>query len=149
LPCVVARFTDAITNAPGGIWRRPITGEKPKALGPLKRHCIRLWPDEEVTEGLVIGEGVETVLAAAAKQTHRNTLLQPAWACGCADNLRNFAVLAGIEHLTILADNDANGAGQAAAHACAERWAAAGRQVEVLTPDTVGEDFNDVVLRSA
>ena len=148
-PCVVGRLTDMVSGAPGGIWRRPITGEKPKIFGPLKRHCIRLWPDEEVTEGLVIGEGAETVLAAATKQTHRNTLLRPAWACGCVDNLRNFPVLPGIEHLTILADNDESGAGQAAAQACAERWAGAGRQVEVLTPDTVGEDFNDIVLRSA
>jgi phage/plasmid primase-like uncharacterized protein len=148
-PCVIGRLTHVVSGTPGGLWRRPITGEKPKTFGPLKGHCIRLWPDEDVTEGLVIGEGVETVLAAATKQTHRNTLLQPAWACGCGDNLRNFPVLRGIEHLTILADNDDSGAGQAAARACAERWAAAGRQVEVLTPDSVGEDFNDIVLRSA
>jgi phage/plasmid primase-like uncharacterized protein len=148
-PCVVGRLTDVISGAPGGIWRRPVTGEKPKTFGPLKGHCIRLWPDEDVTQGLVIGEGVETILAAAINKMHRNTLLQPAWACGCDDNLRNFPVLPGIEHLTILADNDQSGAGQAAARACAERWAAADRQVEVLAPDIVGEDFNDIVLRSA
>jgi hypothetical protein len=108
-----------------------------------------LWPDEDVTEGLVIGEGVETVLAAATKQTHRNTLLQPAWACGCADNLRNFPVLPGIQHLTILADNDESGAGQAAACACAERWSEEGRDVEVLTPDQCGSDFNDLIVRGA
>jgi hypothetical protein len=149
LPCVVARFTDVITNAPGGIWRRPITGEKPKTLGPLKRHCIRLWPDEEITQGLVIAEGVETALAAATRMTHRGTLLRPIWACGCADNVRRFPVLSGTSHLTILADNDAGGAGQKAARECAQRWAAAGREFEVLIPNDTGEDFNDIVLRNA
>jgi phage/plasmid primase-like uncharacterized protein len=151
LPCVVARFTDAITNARGGLWRRPITGDKPKSLAPIKNHVIRLWPDEDIAEGLVIGEGVETVLAAATTSIfiHHNTLLRPAWACGCDDTLRHFPVLPGIEHLTILADNDAKGAGQAAARDCAERWAAAGREAEVLTPDNVGEDFNDLARRCA
>jgi|GEM_PF-1644715 len=149
LPCIVARFTDAISGAPGGLWRRPATGEKPKSLAPIKGHVIRLWPDEDVTNGLVIGEGVETVLAAATGQTHRHTRLAPAWACGYDDNLRNFPVLNGIDLLTVLADNDANGAGQAAARACAERWAGNGREVEVLTPDECGWDFNDIVLRGS
>jgi phage/plasmid primase-like uncharacterized protein len=148
-PCIVARFTDPLTNEPRGIWRRPITGEKPKSIGPVSGHVIRLWPDEYVERGLVIGEGVETVLAAAREITHRATQLAPAWACGCADTLKNFPVLPGIEFLTILADNDAKGAGQGAAHVCAERWADAGREVEVLTPDAIGSDFNDLVLRSA
>jgi phage/plasmid primase-like uncharacterized protein len=149
LPCIVARFTHAVSGAPGGLWRRPITGEKPKSLAPIKGHVIRIWPDADVTHGLVVGEGVETVLAAATTITHHNAMLRPAWACGCDDTLRHFPVLPGIEHLTILADNDAKGAGQEAARDCAERWAKAGREVEVLTPDKVGEDFNDLVLRSA
>jgi hypothetical protein len=147
--CIIARFTDAASGVAGGLWRRPISGEKPKALAPIKGHVIRLWPDADVAESLVIGEGVETVLAAATTITHNNTLLRPAWACGCNDNVRNFPTLSGIGHLTVLADNDAKGAGQAAAHACAGRWAAAGREVEVLTPDVSGEDFNDIALRSA
>jgi phage/plasmid primase-like uncharacterized protein len=149
LPCIVSRFTDAITNAPGGLWRRPITGDKPKSLAPIKGHVIRLWPDEDVTQGLVVGEGVETVLAAATKVTHHNTLLRPAWATGCDDNVRRFPVLPGVEYLTILADNDAKGAGQEAARDCAKRWAAAGRKAEVLIPNATGEDFNDILLRSA
>jgi hypothetical protein len=145
LPCIVGRFTDAVTNAPGGLWRRPINGEKPKSIGPMKGHVIRLWPDDWVEQGLVIGEGVETVLAGATRVVHRATLLRPAWACGGDYNLRNFPVLPGIECLTILADNDRNGAGQSAARDCAERWAAAGREVEVLTPNAIGADFNDIV----
>jgi hypothetical protein len=146
LPCIVARFTDAITGAPGGIWRRPISGEKPKTIGPMKDHVIRLWPDDAVEQGLMIGEGVETVLAAATRITHCGTLLRPAWACACRTNIRDFPILSGIECLTICADNDASGDGQDAARTCAKRWAGYSREVEVLIPNTTDKDFNDLVL---
>ena len=55
-------------------------------------------------------------------------------------------VLPGIEHLTLLVDNDASGTGQHAAEECKRRWIAAGREVELLMPDKVGTDFNDVVM---
>jgi len=109
--CVIARYSDAITSEPRGIWRRPINGERPRTLGPMAGCVIRLWPDDAITNGLVHGEGVETVLAAALHITHRGTALQPAWAAGCADNLANFPVLAGIETLTLLVDHDKNGRG--------------------------------------
>src|SRR5215471_12565358 len=31
-PSIVARFTDPLTGAPGGIWHRPLAGEKPTAF---------------------------------------------------------------------------------------------------------------------
>ncbi|WP_181769657.1 toprim domain-containing protein, partial [Bradyrhizobium sp. UNPA324] len=147
LPCIVARFTDPVTNGPGGLWRRPLSGEKPKSIGPIRARVIRLWPDEYVEQGLVIGEGIETTLAAATRAIHCGTLLRPAWACGHADNLRKFPVLSGIEALTILADNDASGTGQDAARECAERWEAADRWVEVLTPTQIDADFDDLAMR--
>ena len=150
-PAILGRFITALGNEPRGIWRRPLTGEKPKTLGPMAGCVIRLWPDEAVEQGLVIGEGVETVLSAAMHIQHKGTLLQPAWAVCVAGNLERFPVLSGIEALTILVDHDhtdARGrrAGQEAAAACAARWSAAGREVTRLTPRTPGADFNDVVL---
>jgi phage/plasmid primase-like uncharacterized protein len=144
-PCIIARFTDILTCEPRGIHRRPIAGGKPRSLGPTTGCAIRLWPDDWVETALVIGEGCETTLAAATRIEHRGTLLRPAWACGSAGGIAKFPVLAGIESLTILADNDANGAGQRAAGQCAERWAAAGREVTILIPDDLGADFNDLV----
>jgi Toprim domain len=144
-PCVLARFTDAITGEPRGIWRRPINGAKPKTLGPMGGCVIRLWPDEDVSCGLVLGEGVETTLAAATRFVHRNTLLRPAWAAGSAGNLEDFPVIAGIAALTLLVDHDANGRGQEAARGCGERWRDANREVTLLTPRPVGADFNDLV----
>jgi putative DNA primase/helicase len=106
---------------------------------------IRLWPDDEVTTGLVIGEGVETTLAAATRIEHRGALLQPAWACAGSGNLKAFPALAGVEALTILVDNDLSGGGQDAAAKCARRWIEAGREVTRLTPKILGGDFNDIV----
>jgi len=146
-PCVVARFTDAATGEPRGIWRRPIDGSKPMTIGPMGGSVIRLWPDESVTTAIVIGEGVETVLSAATRFTRRGALLQPAWATGSAGNLESFPILAGIEPLTILIDCDEkSGRGQEAANRCGIRWAQAGRGVTKLTPREPG-DFNDVLTR--
>src|SRR5215831_11694259 len=129
VPCVVARYTDIVTSTERGIHRRAI---------------VRLWPDEDLTQGLVIGEGIETVLAAATRIEHRRALLRPAWACGSAGTLENFPVLPGVEGLTILADHDASGRGQEAAARCAERWADQGIEVTIITPRNLG-DMNDIV----
>jgi hypothetical protein len=144
-PCVVARFTDAVTGRATGLHRRPILlKDKPRSLGPARGCVIRLWPDESVEQGLVIGEGVETTLAAATRIEHRGTLLQPAWAAGSDSNLAKFSVLGGVEALTILVDNDANGAGREAAAECLHRWRDAGREVAALIPERV-KDFNDLI----
>ncbi len=105
---------------------------------------MRLWPDEDVTTGLVLGEGIETALAAATIINHRDTRLAPAWASGSAGAMASFPVLAGVETLTLLVDNDESGAGQRAAAECSARWTAAGREVIRLTPHITGQDFADL-----
>jgi hypothetical protein len=146
-PCIIGRYTTAIGNEPRGIWRRPIDGRKPKALGSTAGCVIRLWDDAEITNGLVLGEGVETTLAAATHCRFGPTLLQPAWATGSAGNMEHFPPLPGIEFLTILVDNDASGTGQRAAETCAQAWLAADKEVVRILPDGVGLDFNDLIIR--
>jgi hypothetical protein len=148
--CLVALWTDTISGEARAIHRRPITpdGENLghwRAWGPTTGCVIRLWPDDEVSQGLVLGEGVETVLAAATHIAHHGTLLQPAWAAGDAGHVGAFPVLSGLEALTLLVDADENGTGQCRAAECARRWTAAGRQVIRLTPRLVGTDFNDLI----
>ena len=147
--CMVALWTDAVTGEPRAIHRTAITdaGAKVgrKTLGPNAGCVIRLWPDDEVERGLVIGEGIETMLAAATRIQHRGTLLTPAWATGDAGHLGKFPVLPGIEALTVLVDHDENGRGQRATAECARRWTAAGREVTQLIPRIPGEDFTDLV----
>jgi putative DNA primase/helicase len=147
--CMVALWTDAMSGEPRAIHRTAITdaGAKVgrKTLGPNGGCVVRLWPDEEVERGLVIGEGIETTLAAATRIQHRGTRLTPAWATGDAGHLENFPILPGIEALTILVDHDENGRGQRAAAECARRWTAAGRELTQLIPRIPGKDFADLV----
>jgi hypothetical protein len=118
------------------------------ALGPMAGCVIRLWPDEAVDLGLVLGEGIETTLAAATRIEHNGTLLQPAWAAGSAGNMGNFPALPGIEALTLLVDADESGAGQRAANKCSARWTAAGKEVVRLVPRQSGTDFNNIIEAS-
>ncbi|HEY4263737.1 MAG TPA: CHC2 zinc finger domain-containing protein [Micropepsaceae bacterium] len=146
--CVIALWTDALMGEPRAIHRTGITagGEKigRLALGPKKNCVIRLWP--EVTQSLVAGEGIETVLAAATRLTHRGCPLRPAWAVGDAGGLAALPVLPGIESLTLLVDHDINEVGQRAAATCSSRWTAAGIEVRRLLPKAPDSDFNDVVV---
>lgn len=63
---------------------------------------------------------------------------------GSAGAIAKFAPIPGIECLTIFADNDADGTGMAAAKQCAQTWQAAGCEVFIRTPRSVGADWLDV-----
>ena len=101
-----------------------------------KDGVIRLWPDEVVTNGLAIAEGIESALCAAYAFT-------PVWAAIDAGNLASFPVLAGIKALLIVADNDVSGTGQRAARECAASWYAAGCHVRIALSHMVGHDAAD------
>jgi putative DNA primase/helicase len=147
---VVGLMTDPVTNEPRGVHRiyldrndanRKRDGKNLRLmLGPA--GVIRLWPDDAVEQGLVIGEGVETTLAAALGVIVQGTLLQPAWAAVTKGGIASFPVLPGISALTILVDHDDDG--QTAAKQRAERWTAAGCEVIRLVPRTE-KDFNDLI----
>jgi hypothetical protein len=142
---VGSRDGDAITAEPRGIWRRPIDGQKPRWLGTTAGCIIRLWPDDTVDLAPVLGEGIETTLAAATRITHWGTYLRPTWAAGSSGNMGAFPPLTGIETLTLLVGHDANGAGGRAADQCERPWLDAGREVIRLMPGDLGADFNDLV----
>jgi hypothetical protein len=151
-PCLLALLRNVSTNKPQAIHRTALTrdGKKigRKLLGAKRGAVVKLWRDEEISFGLVIGEGLETVLAGATRIQHGGTLLQPAWAVGDAGSLAAFPVLSGIESLTILVDNDATGTGRRAAVECSRRWTAAGREVFRIVPARCGDDMNDLVRRT-
>jgi putative DNA primase/helicase len=144
-PALVGLVTDALTGAPLTLHRTWVRADGCKApmdpprmlLGGHRKQggVIRLWPDEGMTTGLGIAEGIETALSLAHA-------MAPVWACIDAGNLAAFPVLDGIEALTIAADNDE--AGIAAARACARRWAHAGREVRIVIPNANKSDLNDM-----
>jgi hypothetical protein len=154
-PSMIAAVSNVRTCAIQGIHRTFLahgTGAKINdggpvrlALGILREGAVMLSPSEEVTLGLHIGEGIETVLSVMALG------IRPAWACLSAGNVAAFPVLSGIEALTIFADHDeAKGpqlrrAGEQAALAVIERWKAAGKEVAAIQPPQEGTDWNDVI----
>jgi putative DNA primase/helicase len=143
-PALIGLHRDVLTDKVKAISRRPLTRDgrsisKPISLGPTHGCVIKLSADEDVCEGLHLAEGVTSALAAAMLG------MIPIWAAGGTGNIRTFPVLAGIDALALIADNDANGAGQAAANECFDRWKRAGKEVWTVISDTVGTDMGDVV----
>jgi putative DNA primase/helicase len=145
-PTLCAKITDATTNAPLSLHFTRLAAdgrgksdcEQPKLLlsGHRKRGgVIRLWPNECVTYGLGVAEGIESALAAAH-------LFTPIWSTVDAGNLAALPVVNGVEALTIYADNDE--AGIKAARECARRWHAAGREVRIRAPRAEGKDAADL-----
>jgi putative DNA primase/helicase len=161
-PCLLALMRDIYSDEPRAIQRIALTETLMRAiqrttfteftqaggkitrmaLGPKVGTAIKLSADEDVTMGLTVGEGVETVLSAI------RLCFIPAWALGDAGNVRAFPVLSGIECLTVIVDNDESGTGQRAALECSMRWTDVGREVFRVLSERCGEDMNDVVQRT-
>jgi hypothetical protein len=141
--CLLVLMRNPTSDSPTGIQRIALTTAAEKIdrrmLG--QTGAAKLWPPGPQ---LVIGEGLETTLAAATRVTYRGTLLQPAWAALSTGLLERFPVLPGVERLIILVDHDFTG--KTAAANCAARWQRAGRTVVRLTPKRAGADFNDLVM---
>jgi DNA polymerase len=149
-PCLLALMRDPVTDTPIGIHRIGLAENNGKitkidrmALGRM--GVVKLWPANGKGQ-LVVGEGIETVLAAATCISYRGAPLTPAWSAIARGGLGSLPLLPDIAQLILLADNDENGEGQKAAEHCRQTWTAAGRTVAALVPKQVGWDFNDVVL---
>jgi putative DNA primase/helicase len=141
-PAMVCKMTDIRTDEFTGVHRTFLTETAQKIsktiLGRKHGSAIKIDDDEKVEEGLAIAEGVETTIAA-------RYLYRPAWSVIDTGGMRHLPVLAGIEHLEIFADHDANGAGEAAARHCLERWENAGAEVAIVMPPTAGSDIADFI----
>jgi putative DNA primase/helicase len=119
-----------------GIWRR----RDRASLGPIAGGAVRLAP---AADTLMVGEGVETCLAAMQAWP------LPAWAALSTSGLVALMLPPSVGSVVILADCDANGAGERAAYAAADRWLSEDRRVKIAMPPEPGIDFNDVLLGRA
>jgi putative DNA primase/helicase len=139
---VLALFRNIATNEPQAVSRTYLDGKgckiDRKFLGPVGGASIKLDADADVTNGLHIGEGVETCMAA------RQLGLKPTWALGSKGAIGSLPVLSGVECLTILSEPDA----EREIDACAMRWHAAGREVLINRP-IGGKDLNDAIRRAS
>lgn len=147
VPAMIALMRDIGGDAPRAVHRttllpdgRDRDRDRGKAmLGPAKRAAVKLSPDEDLTLGLHVSEGIETALATLQFG------LAPCWALGSSGAIGTFPVLGGIEALTIAVDHDA--AGLKGTRACAARWTAAGREVRLVQSPKLGDDIADLAAR--
>jgi hypothetical protein len=95
-----------------------------------KQGVIRLSPDEQVTAGLGLSEGIEDGLSVLLGGW------TPVWAATSCGAIEHFPVLDEVECLSIFADAD--GPGLEAADACCTRWLEAGHESIVLPPPQEG-----------
>ena len=145
-PAMVALLTNGADGTPLAIHRtflaRDGSGKAPvhpqkMMLGPCRGGVVRLAEPSEV---LMVGEGIETCLAAMQASGF------PAWAALSTSGLRSLNLPAGIHDVIVLADGD--DPGEAAAMDCALRWKREGRRVHIARPPR-GMDFNDLLLARA
>lgn len=144
VPAMIAALRTIETNEIVGIHRtRLINGGKKvdrRMLGTAAGAAIKIDADENVTMGLVIGEGIETCLAA------RKIGFKPIWALGSCGAIATFPVLPGIDAVTLLAENDE--ASLRAVNECAARWHTGSREVIIIDP-LAGSDVNDAIRELA
>jgi hypothetical protein len=143
--CMVALFRDALTDEPRAVHRTHVNdigkGAERMALGPIARAAIKLWP---AGEQLVVGEGIENVLAAS-QMIWKGTRLSPGWAATVANNMAGLPVIPGVKRLFVLVDNDASRTGERKAAELNWHWRNAGCEIVFLKHPIVGRDFNDLL----
>jgi putative DNA primase/helicase len=142
-PAMIALVTRGSDDTPLAIHRTylardgggkaPIDPQK-MMLGPCRGGAVRLGVPTNI---LMIGEGIETCLAAM--QSTGN----PTWAALSTSGLRALDLPAHVLDVIVLADGD--DPGEAAARDCAWRWKREGRRVRIARAPR-GLDFNDVLV---
>jgi putative DNA primase/helicase len=145
-PAMVALVTDGADGTPLAIHRTflacdgggkaPVYPQK-MMLGPCRGGAVCLGTPADL---LMIGEGIETCLAAMQATEH------PAWAALSTSGLRALDLPERVRDVIVLADGD--DPGEAAVRDCALRWQREGRRVRIARPPR-GQDFNDVLTGTA
>jgi putative DNA primase/helicase len=144
-PTMVALVTNGADGTPVAIHRTYLARDgggkaqidpQKMMLGPCRGGTVRLAEPGEV---LMVGEGIETCLAAVQATGHA------AWAALSTSGLRCLDLPKDVRDVIVLADGDA--AGEAAARDCAWRWKHEGRRVRIARPPQ-GMDFNDLLVGS-
>jgi putative DNA primase/helicase len=126
---------------PDGLGKATVETAK-ASLGPIAGGAVQLATIQP-GRWTLIAEGIETALSVG------QSCGLPAWAALSAGGIRNLVLPAEARMVLICADNDANGVGQRAANAAAERFLAEGRRVRIALPPRSGLDFNDLLRGNA
>jgi putative DNA primase/helicase len=146
IPALLAAFESIDTNDITAVHRIRLDQPQrwPKAdrrmLGVVHRAAVKLDP---VATTIMIGEGVETCIAARQCMASGDIERAPVWALGSVGAISFFPTLDGVKRLIILGET-----GEASAQVvrlCGQRWQRAGRRVQVLYSE-IGSDVNDALM---
>jgi putative DNA primase/helicase len=150
-PAIIAKILN-FEGKPVGLQRIYLTDENigsKKKLMPntenLNGAAIRLFePANELFDTKIIGiaEGICTAMAAA--QMHGVAV----WSCISNILMESWMPPVGIRHIIVFSDNDSSFAGQKSAYILANKLYSKDFIVEVVVPDQIGQDFNDVLKSS-
>lgn len=143
--CMVARISDHEGNRKSYHITHLKNGEKAKLA-----NCKKILPPDGTITGagvylgpvnrhMVVGEGIETTLAGM--QHFKLSGI----AAISAGGMESLILPKQVKMVTILGDNDATFTGQKAAYTLANRLQREGIYVEVVIPETEGNDFADEV----
>ena len=141
MPCMIAAFRSIKDNSVKAVHRIRLDQSQRwpkterKMLGVIGGSAVKL--DPVWATSLVIGEGIETCMAA------RQLGFRPVWAAGSTANIKDLKPVEGVEELTILGERD-HGANRNAADECCQRWI--GRNVFYVMPPSGFKDFNDLIM---
>jgi hypothetical protein len=111
-----------------------------RMFGIVYRAAVKL---DAVATTLMIGEGIETCMAACQLMTTGELERASVWALGSVGAISFFPVLEGVKRLIVLGET-----GKASAEAirlCGRRWQHAGRRVQALYSE-IGSDVNDALM---
>jgi putative DNA primase/helicase len=142
VPALIAAFRSVDDGTITAIHRIRLNADGTKAgrrmLGVVHRAAVKF--DGLEGEELVIGEGIETCMAA------RQLGYRPAWALGSVGAISFFPLLEGVKRLIIL--GEAGNASEQAIKMCGRRWSRAGRRVRIAYSE-IGCDINDALMGSS
>lgn len=141
IPCLIAAFRSIDDDSITAIHRiRVDLPERwPKTerrmFGVVRRSAVKLGVS---TKTLIIGEGVETCMAARQFE-----IGDFAWALGSVGAISFFPILPGIRKLLVLSETGA--ASTEAVRICTRRWRDAYREANAVVPN-IGSDMNDALM---
>lgn len=153
VPALIGLMQCVLTGEPRAIHRTALRADgmgkafpdgAKAMLGPSSGAAIMLDAFTVPTYGLAVAEGIESGLSA---MFHPALWLRPMWVAGSAGAVAAFPVLAGIERITALADGDATG--RSKARALCAKYEKAGREFELIEPESDHADANDILRGAA
>jgi hypothetical protein len=95
---------------------------------------------------LVVGEGIETCMAARQYMAMNLIARMPVWAAGSAPAIRFFPLIYNIKKLFVLGENNDDDTNKRAIEDCRVRWHKHFRKVAVIQPRQPFNDMNDALI---